>query len=125
MGWRSASAGSVGRGWGISCVFFRAWPLCPDLVLHKDRLATRKKAVESTGKVLVGGFSVSEGIREIIRYVTDPWQAGWMRGEEGARGCRGWDVSPFGHGYADWRELFFIFRKLDLRFDAGADGNCD
>ena len=48
-------------------------------------LATRKKAVESAGKVLAGGFSASEGIREIIRYVTDPWQAGWMRGKR-ARG---------------------------------------
>jgi len=40
--------------------------LCPDLVSHKDRLATIKKAVDATEMVLVRGFSASEGIRKSI-----------------------------------------------------------
>ena len=39
---------------------------CQPPVLVSHKVATRKKAVSATGKVLVGGFSASEGIRELL-----------------------------------------------------------
>jgi len=58
--------------------------LCPDLVSHKDRQATTMKAVDTAGKVLVRGLSVSEEIRKSIGTL-GTWQAGLDEGDgEGA-----------------------------------------
>lgn len=46
-----------------------------DLVSHKDRLATTKKAVDTNGRVLVGRIFASEGIRDLLDTLSR-WQAG-------------------------------------------------
>jgi hypothetical protein len=95
---------------------FILWALVSGLVSHKDGWQLERKP-GGTGNALVGGFSVSEGKRELLG--TMAVAGGLDEGGEGARGCRGWVVSPFGHSYADWEVLFFYFSKIRFTFSRG------
>ncbi|KAF9643405.1 hypothetical protein BDM02DRAFT_1507575 [Thelephora ganbajun] len=102
----------------ISCVINYLWALyCLNLVSHKDKLVTTKKAVDTARKVLVRGFSRVGRDEGIIKYVRDVAD----RLGEGEGGGRG-DVVGGTYPHMDMVTplekkyfSFFCFRNFGLR----------